>query len=216
MSKKLMAFGIASPLLYVGVAVLGAAVRPEYSHLSNAVSELLLVGAPNRLLLSLGMGLSSACIVAGCIAAFKQSREMGKIFRFAVALLLFTGISGLFTALVWPQDPVGAPATFSGTMHIGLVAVAALCSMVAPVLVAIPVRQREGWRGLFWLSLICAGLALTFGALSPVIIALDIPLMGLFQRMTIASFFLWLIAFFVMLMKSGAISDHGAGGRRGG
>lgn len=216
MSKKLMVFGIASPLLYVGVAVLGAALHPDYSHLSNAVSELLLVGAPNRLLLSLGMGLSSVCMVVGCIAVLVQTRGMGRVFRIAVALLLCTGGSGLFTALVWPQDPIGTPATFAGMMHIGLVAVAALSSIVAPVLVAIAVRQRAGWRWFFWLSLICAGLALTFGALSPMIIALDIPLMGLFQRMTIASFFLWLIAFFVKLMKSGAISDHGAGGRRGG
>ena len=162
MSKKLLAFGIASPVLYVGVTVLGSALRPDYSHLSNAVSELLLVGAPYRLLLSLGMGLSSACMVVGCIAALRQTKGMGKVFRVAVALLLCTGVGGLFTALVWPQDPVGAPATFSGTMHIGLVAVAAIFSMVAPVLVAVAIRRRTGWQGLFWLSLICAGLALVF------------------------------------------------------
>jgi len=97
-------------------------------------------------------------------------------------------------------------------MHIGLVAVAALFSIVAPVLVAVAVRWRTGWRGIFWLSLICAGLALVFGALSPVIIALNIPMMGLFQRMTIASYYVWLVTFFVKLMVSDATSDLADGG----
>jgi hypothetical membrane protein len=63
MSRNLLVFGVVSPLLYIGGAILGAAMRPEYSHISNALSELLLVGAPNRLPLSLIMGLSSASLV---------------------------------------------------------------------------------------------------------------------------------------------------------
>jgi hypothetical membrane protein len=39
-------FGILAPLLYISAVLLGGLLRSDYSHLSNAISELTVTGAP--------------------------------------------------------------------------------------------------------------------------------------------------------------------------
>lgn len=52
--KILVSCGIAAPVLYVVTAIIGAALRPDdYSHIVNAISELLSNGAPNKAILDI-------------------------------------------------------------------------------------------------------------------------------------------------------------------
>lgn len=44
--------GVAAPLLYVAGVVLGGWTTPGYSQIANTISELTMVGSPNRLLLA--------------------------------------------------------------------------------------------------------------------------------------------------------------------
>ena len=37
--KTVLACGIATPILYILTVIVGAALRPDYSHIINAVSE---------------------------------------------------------------------------------------------------------------------------------------------------------------------------------
>jgi len=43
--------GALAPILYIMTMVLGGAIRPGYSHIAQAVSELIETGAPNKALL---------------------------------------------------------------------------------------------------------------------------------------------------------------------
>jgi hypothetical protein len=43
--------GVIAPVIFVFMTILGGAIRPGYSHISEPVSELLSPGAPNKLLL---------------------------------------------------------------------------------------------------------------------------------------------------------------------
>src|SRR5215208_5568977 len=52
MKKILMLCGVAATIIYVGTVILGGWLRPGYSHISMAISELVADGAPNRSLLS--------------------------------------------------------------------------------------------------------------------------------------------------------------------
>lgn len=47
---------VASVALYASVTVLGASLRPDYSHIRDSVSELIEIGAPNKVLLDTMMG----------------------------------------------------------------------------------------------------------------------------------------------------------------
>ena len=43
--------GVIAPVLFVLIAILGGAIRPGYSHMSDTVSELFSPGSPNKPLL---------------------------------------------------------------------------------------------------------------------------------------------------------------------
>src|SRR6185295_5575008 len=52
MKKLLMLCGVSAAVIYIGTVILGGVLRPGYSHVSMAISELVADGAPNRTLLS--------------------------------------------------------------------------------------------------------------------------------------------------------------------
>ena len=47
--KVISLFGIIAPLFYIIPTIVGGSIRPEYSQLSNSVSDLLISGAPNKI-----------------------------------------------------------------------------------------------------------------------------------------------------------------------
>ena len=51
MKKYLLYGGIVAPVLYVVTIIVGGLIRPGYSHIANAISELTAAGAPNKALL---------------------------------------------------------------------------------------------------------------------------------------------------------------------
>ena len=51
--KILYLCGMLVPFIYIFMYVIGGALRPGYSHLSDSVSELLSPGAPNKLFLDI-------------------------------------------------------------------------------------------------------------------------------------------------------------------
>jgi hypothetical protein len=52
MKKPLMICGMLAAVIYVGTVILGGFLRSDYSHMAEAISELVAVGAANRPLLS--------------------------------------------------------------------------------------------------------------------------------------------------------------------
>lgn len=46
--RSLSRCGLIAPILFILIAILGGAVRPGYSHMSDTVSELFSPGSPNK------------------------------------------------------------------------------------------------------------------------------------------------------------------------
>ena len=115
-------------------------------------------------------------------------------------MLFITGILGLFTSII-PQDPVNAEVTISGILHITAVAIMALITMVFPLLIGFGMKGAKNWKHFKIYSLLSVLIIIIFGGLSPLIISKGIPLMGLFQRITIGAYFQWLILFFIKFYK---------------
>ncbi len=50
--KTFLYCGLVAPILYVITAIVGATLRNDYSHIANAISELISNGAPNKAVLA--------------------------------------------------------------------------------------------------------------------------------------------------------------------
>jgi hypothetical membrane protein len=194
MKKWLILSGMLAPVVYVGTVILGGALRPAYSHIAEAVSELVAAGAPNKLLLSalfilynalctlLGLGLFLEVKYA---AGRKKSGVVGAV------VLMVIGALGLLMELFFPQDPGGPAVTFAGTMHIILAGLMALGTMVAIIGVGLWFRNVLQNRTHFRYSMATFAIILLSCGATPVL-GLTNPVFGVLERITIGSFLLWL------------------------
>src|SRR6476661_2049826 len=176
MKKLLMLCGVSAAVIYIGTVILGGLLRPGYSHISMAISELVADSAPNRSLLSPLFLLYNALLTVFGIGLFikvnsQTGRKMSGIIG-SLALVL-VGIAGILMELVFAQEPGGTATTFAGIMHFVMAGVASLGTMVAVL-----------------------GIGLWFRSIPA--IANHSPLFGLIERITILTFTLWI---FVVALK---------------
>ena len=112
--KYLLACGMLAALIYMGTIILGGLLRPGYSHITHAISELIAAGAPNTTLLIPLFTLYDMLLVifgAGLlltINAYSDVRGTRSGTWGALALVV-AGILGVLMNLFFPQDPGGPP-----------------------------------------------------------------------------------------------------------
>ena len=195
-----LAQGIVSPLLFVVIVVVGGMMRPGYSHVSQAISELTEAGAANKPLLDIGLYVSELMTIAFGAGFLWAVRAWGVSFRIAGALLVFIGVIGLLFA-PFPMDPVGEPFTRTGTIHLIIAAVSSPSSM------AVMIFAGFGWRGLSgggnWCvySFITFAIVFVTGLLGAIGIAQGWSTIGMWQRLSVGAFLLWKVLVAIELMR---------------
>ena len=142
--KHIILSGLLAALVYCIAVAIGGAIRPGYSHISQFVSELIGAGAPNKGLLDPMFAVYNILTAVFAWSFYELVRTQGgntkKAIGIAGTLILFAqGIFGLAT-LFFPQDPVGAPFTTTGTLHIVLAGLSSLTTMVGMLLVGFWLR----------------------------------------------------------------------------
>lgn len=74
-NKVLMLCGILAPVVYVLTVILGGVLRPGYSHVSQAISDLMATGAPNKSLLDPLFALYNLLAIAFALGLFQHVRN---------------------------------------------------------------------------------------------------------------------------------------------
>ncbi len=188
MKKIFMICGIAAAVLYMGTVILGGLLRPGYSHISMAISELVADGAPNRTLLSSSFLVYNILLTSFGAGLFltANSRPRGRVSGMIGSLaLVAVGIAGILMELAFPQEPGGTAATFTGTMHFVMAGVASLGTLVAILMLAFWFRKLPELKGYVGYSLISVAIIFVSGGLTAAAMANHSPLFGLIERITI-------------------------------
>jgi hypothetical protein len=205
MKKTLMLCGIAAAVLYTGTVILGGLLRPGYSHVSMAISELVADGAPNRFLLSSLFLLYNILVSLFGIGSFltvnsqPQGRVSGTIGSLALVLV---GLAGILMELAFPQEPGGTAITFAGTMHFVMAGMASLGTMIAILMLAFWFRNIPALKGYIAYSLISVAIIFISGGLTAAALANQHPLFGLIERATILTFILWMFVMGRRMLQS--------------
>jgi len=206
MKKLLMLSGILAPMIYVGTVLLGGILRPGYSHVAEAISELVAAGAPNKALLSSLFIVYNVLCSAFGIGLLQQTintsgrKTSGK---FGAISLILIGIIGVLLELFFPQDPGGPAVTLAGTMHIILASMAALLTMIAIVATGLWFREIPSFKGYTLYSIITFAVIFVAGGSVP-ILGMTNPYLGLLERITIGAFIQWL---FITGLKMYSLSN---------
>lgn len=181
------AAGALAPVVYVMTVLIGGAMQPTHSHLSDPVS---LLGAPG----SAGVG----WVIAGWTATgllyallgVGLRRDPASPGRWVGTLVITTGLIMATVALAFPMDPLGAPMSGAGLGHLVLVAGSAVLLIVAIILAARHAHSRFERRA----SVAGLGLMLAGGAGAGAAAAIGVPLTGLFEIITQSGYHLWFLA----------------------
>jgi len=195
MKKLLLLCGSSAAVIYIGTVILGGLLRPGYSHISMAISELVAEGAPNRSLLSSSFLLYNVLLSVFGFGLFlkanspSRGRARGIIGSLALVLV---GIAGILMELVFAQEPRGTATTFTGTMHFVMAGVASLGTMVAILMMGLWFRNFPEMKSYVAYSVISVAVIFVSGGSSAAAMANHSPLFGLLERITIFTFTLWI------------------------
>jgi hypothetical protein len=190
--RSLSLCGIAAPLLFVFLAILGGAIRPGYSHITDTVSELFSPGSPNKLPLDILYTIFAILLILfgfGIVQLVQKTNTNKRIGMLGASLFIAMGCLNVTTATIFPQDAWGSTPTFAGEMHIRISGFIGLISLFYMLLIGI------------WF--IRTGISSKFGIYSFITIGLVVisavlymantgsPYMGLTERVTILIGFQW-------------------------
>lgn len=199
--KILLVCGILSALLY-GAMIL--VIRYDgYSLVSQTVSELSAIGAPTRPLWMVLGSLYEALVLAFAVGVWLSAG--GKLaLRVVGGLLLAFGMLGLlwpFASMHQREVLAAGGATLSDTLHIILGVVTVLF-----MLVTIWVGAKAFGRRFRLYSIATFLILLLFGVLTGVdspniAVNLPTPWIGLWERINIAAFLLWVVVLAITLLR---------------
>ncbi len=160
--RSLSMCGVIAPVLFVFITILGGAIRPGYSHLSDTVSELFSPGSPNKLLLDTlytMYALLLALFGIGVLRFVRRSERSRLIGVIGAWMSIAVGLVSVTTATIFPQDAWGSLPTFAGEMHKILHGAIGLLSILSMSLIGIWFNQAGMFPGFGTHSLITVGVA---------------------------------------------------------
>jgi len=200
--RALLSCGIISSLFYVAINIITPSHFPGYDIASQTVSELSAIDAPSRPLWVYLCNFYSVLVMAFgfgiWLCAYKNRR-----LRIVAVVMLIYGITGFFWPPMHLREVIAAGGgTFTDTLHIAFAIGTVILMLLMIGLAASALGQR--FRIYSIISII---LFMMFGTLtareSPGISTNHpTPWIGIWERINIGMFLLWVIVFAAALLRS--------------
>jgi hypothetical protein len=185
-----------APWWFVFMTILGGAIRPGYSHITDTVSELFAPGSPNKSFLDILHTIFAVLLILfgiGLLKFFQKTKPLNRTGQVGASLFLLMGCVSLTTATIFPQDPWGATPTFIGEMHKLLSGVIGFVSMFSMLLIGIWFIQTKTSPGFGVYSFVTIGLVVISAGLFAV--SINGSMMGLAERISALVGFQWTFTF---------------------
>ena len=106
------------------------------------------------------------------------------------------------------MDPFNGEATFAGTMHIILTGLNIILIILVIPVIGIGLYKEKQWKSFRLYSIITVLIMVIFGGLTSVLMMNDIELLGLFERITIYAYQLWVFILAILFIKEQSTSKN--------
>jgi hypothetical membrane protein len=194
--------GVLSTLLYIAADVLGGTRYPGYDFTSQAVSELMAIGAPTeRFVDALFIKYGLLALVFG-VGVFREGASRSRPLRMAGALLIANAVIGFTLPTLFEMHQRGAGGPRSDTPHIIVTGILVMLQLGAIGLAALALGKR--FR-LYSFATLLIGMVL--GVVSvPYSFRVDAgqptPSFGILERILIYGFILWVTVLAIVLLQA--------------
>lgn len=202
--KRLLICGILSSVLYVTINIFVPMLLKGYSYAAQTISELSAIGAPTR---TLWMVLSTPYTLLMIAFAWGVWKSAGRnrLLRIAGGLLMAYGALGI----LWPFAPMhlretlaAGGGTFSDTMHITLGAVTEIFYLFALGFAAAALGKQFRLYSIATFVVLLVFGVLTFLDAPGIAKNQPTPLIGVWERINIGVFLLWVVVLAVVLLRT--------------
>jgi hypothetical protein len=202
--KVLLVCGILSSLLYVAMLVVVAMRWEGYSSASQTVSELSAIGAPTRTLWVVPAAFYTVLVTAFGWGVWKSAGRIRVLHVVGVSIAAYGALG-----LIWPFAPMhlretlaAGGGTLSDTMHLVLAGVTVALMVFAIAFGASAFGRRFRQYSIASLLILAACGALTFMGAPGIAANLPTPWIGVWERVNIGVFLLWVIVLAVGLLRA--------------
>lgn len=202
LQRGLLACGVISSLLYAAMLVFVPMRWPGYSSAAQSVSELSAIGAPTRSLWVPFGALYTVLVAAFGLGVLRVARG-NRALRVTGIILIAYGSLGL----LWPPMHLrGIQPTLTDTLHIAFAIATVLLMLLAITFGA--VALGKGFRLYSIATVVVFALfgTLTFRDAPRIAANLPTPWMGIWERVNIGAFLLWVSVLAVVLLRR--LSPH--------
>lgn len=195
--RRLLVCGIASSIVYVTALIVCPLAWPEYSSVTQTISELSAIGAPSRSMwLPFGLVHSLLLCLFGVGVWRRASGRKG--LRVAAVFIVVMGVMGP----LWPPMHLrGTVFSLTDTMHIAFASAQVLFTLVA--IGSSAAALGRGFRVFSAATIAALLVAGGFtGAEGPKIAAnLPTPWVGITERIDLAAYLLWIVVLAAALLR---------------
>jgi hypothetical membrane protein len=196
--------GVAGPALFATLTVVCGALRPDYSHVRQFISELGATGTPNATFMNVAGFLPAGLLLAGFGVSLAVSfPRRGAPLVAATCIVLF-GLGDVAAGL-YSCDP-GCPAegvSWQATLHDRVSLLAFLVGIAGLALWARVFRRLPAWRSLATYSAVSSVLAL--GLLIAIGLSIQTrAFTGVWQRLFLGTLYLWCAVVGVRVFRGAA------------
>lgn len=204
LNKTLLICGILSSLLYVALNIFIPMQWPAYNSATQTVSELSAVGAPTRTLWVWLCAPYTVLVIAFAWGVWKSAGQ-NRPLRLAGGLMIAYGALGI----VWPFAPMhlretlaAGGATFSDTLHIALGVITEVLYLVALFFAATAFDKQFYYYSIATFVVLFIFGILTFLDAPGIATNQPTPLIGVWERINIGVFLLWIIVLAITLLRA--------------
>ena len=203
MPKNFLLFcGVLASLLYIAMNIFIPPLYEGYNWVTQTVSELSAVGAPTRPLWFV-LGIIYTLLVAGFGWGVLKSAGEKRSLRVVGILLIINGLIGLTWSPMHQRDVlVAGGGTFTDTWHIVMSIITVLLMFLS-----IGFGAAAFGKGFRFYSIVTIIVFIVFGVLTfteapDVDKNLPTPYIGLWERINIAAFMVWILVFTNNLLQA--------------
>ena len=202
LKRILLICGILSSLLYVGTDILAAFLWKDYSYTSQTVSELIAIDAPTRPLVVPLFIMYSLLVYAFGVGVWQSSGQK-RALRFASVGIVGKEILGLVVTIFSPIHLRGVEGTLTDTMHITLTGVGVFLFMFPALgFGAAAVGKHFRLYSIATMMIFIVFGVLTFIDGSRISVNLPTPLIGVWERINIYGYMLWIVVLAIILLRT--------------
>lgn len=202
MARRLLLFcGVAASLLYIAMNIFIPPLYEGYNWVTQIVSELSAVDAPTRPLWFV-LGIVYTFLIAAFGWGVFKSAGQKRSLRIVGVLLIISGLMGLTWSPMHQREVLAAGGgTFTDTWHIVMSAITVMLMFLS-----IGFGAAAFGKGFRFYSIVTILVFIVFGILTFVEAPnvdknLPTPYIGLWERINIAAFMVWMLVFSIMLLR---------------